>query len=654
MFLHRGALNEDENYLKSTTLHQWLFGYELPDTILLLRKDGHMWMLATKKKCDFLKAAAQNIPEKSPIKNINFLIRSKEDGNKANYDTLWQEAMAARLNGEKKVIGVIEKERTENLKAGGILGPWEEKLSQVVEQDEMRLADVAAGLAFCMSVKDETELDLMKKSSVFSNKVMKHGFVKKMEEVIDSEESISHEQLATYVEEIIEDPSRINLKVPKEDVSSCYFPIIQSGGKYDLRVSALSNTDKLSNDVIVVSIGTQYRNYCSNIGRTFLVDPPKKVSELYELLLEVQEACLVVMKPGNPLKAVYKAAVTLLRERKGCEYLVEHLPKNLGFATGIGFREPAMLLSPKNQAAFKQGMVFNLAVGFENLSLSEESRSVTPEKSPVKQLEKFALLVADTIAITSDSPDVMTKMGKDLTDIAYNINEEADEDANQDDDDDADSVEAPNAPDGDEEFARKIARERGGTRASSRLAKDAKAAEAAVEGVAERERRQIALMARRNEERLRELARSNKKKGDGQEEEQAEELETYKHTRDYPDNIQPNQVKVDMANQCVILPICGNPVPFHISTIKNIVMPEDDTATLLRINFYTAGMAVGKDAPANMAKLVAKYAPYASFIREMTFRSLDGHNLTLVSRSIFSLYNFFFIRIPCEIENSYA
>jgi nucleosome binding factor SPN SPT16 subunit len=518
----------------------------------------------------------------------------------------------------------------------------------------MRLADVAAGLAFCMSVKDETELDLMKKSSVFSNKVMKHGFVKKMEEVIDSEESISHEQLATYVEEIIEDPSRINLKVPKEDVSSCYFPIIQSGGKYDLRVSALSNTDKLSNDVIVVSIGTQYRNYCSNIGRTFLVDPPKKVSELYELLLEVQEACLVVMKPGNPLKAVYKAAVTLLRERKGCEYLVEHLPKNLGFATGIGFREPAMLLSPKNQAAFKQGMVFNLAVGFENLSLSEESRSVTPEKSPVKQLEKFALLVADTIAITSDSPDVMTKMGKDLTDIAYNINEEADEDANQDDDDDADSVEAPNAPDGDEEFARKIARERGGTRASSRLAKDAKAAEAAVEGVAERERRQIALMARRNEERLRELARSNKKKGDGQEEEQAEELETYKHTRDYPDNIQPNQVKVDMANQCVILPICGNPVPFHISTIKNIVMPEDDTATLLRINFYTAGMAVGKDAPANMAKLVAKYAPYASFIREMTFRSLDGHNLTLVSRSIFSLYNFFFIRIPCEIENSYA
>jgi len=34
---------------------------------------------------------------------------------------------------------------------------------------------------------------------------------------------------------------------------------------------------------------------------------------------------------------------------------------------------------------------------------------------------------------------------------------------------------------------------------------------------------------------------------------------------------------------------------------------------------------------------VAKYAPYASFIRELTFRSLDGHNLTLVCQSMASL-----------------
>ena len=244
------------------------------------------------------------------------------------------------------------------------------------------------------------------------------------------------------------------------------------------------------------------------------------------------------------------------------------------------------------------------------------------------------------VAITTDTADVLTKMGKNLTDVAYNINEEEDDDDDDDeenkeddddDDDDDDEIDAPDAPEGDEALARKLAR----TRTSSRLAKDPSTLTEAQEGVAQRERRQIELMTRRNDERVREMAaRSNRSKGDNGEKDQAEELQTYKRTRDYPDNTQPNQVKVDMANQCIILPICGNPVPFHISTIKNIVMPDDDSATLLRINFYTAGIAVGKDAPANMAKLVAKYAPYASFIREMTFRSLDGHNLTLVSESV--------------------
>jgi len=251
----------------------------------------------------------------------------------------------------------------------------------------------------------------------------------------------------------------------------------------------------------------------------------------------------------------------------------------------------------------------------------------------VKTLETYALLIADMVAITSDSPDVMTKMGKNHTDVAYNINEGSDDD--DDDDDDDDSVEAPDAPDGDEALARKLQHERaGGTRTSSRLAKEAAAQSDVQEGAAERERRQIELMKRRNEERIRQLAKESRKKGGDDEMDLVDELETYKKTSNYPDTVQPNQVKVDMASQCVLLPICGNPVPFHISTIKNIVMPDDDTATLLRINFYTAGMAVGKDAPANMAKLVAKYAPYASFIRELTFRSLDGHNLTLVCQII--------------------
>jgi nucleosome binding factor SPN SPT16 subunit len=239
-------------------------------------------------------------------------------------------------------------------------------------------------------------------------------------------------------------------------------------------------------------------------------------------------------------------------------------------------------------------------------------------------MSEYGLMIGDMVAITDNGADVMTKFGKAITDISYTINDEED-DGDDDDEEESD--------DDDRKLAKKIAKEEEanptGGRRSGRLAANASSAHE-TDGAAERERKQIELMARKNEERLRELARSSKKKSGDSKTKKAEELEAYKDTRSLPDSVLPNQVKVDMANECVILPICGNPVPFHISTIKNVVLPDPDSAAYLRINFYTAGMAVGKDCPENTVKLVQKYAPYATFIREMTFRSLDNHSLTTV------------------------
>jgi len=402
LVLNRGQLGGDEDedpYKKSSILHQWLFGYDVPDTVLLVRKDGSAWFLGTKKKIDFLRPAAEKLKtndenSKSTIKDLHFLLRNKADNNAENYGTLWESAGITKINGKKRVVGVFVKERDENLRSGGIVGPWEAKLAEAAGNGDdapLDLVDAQPGLAFVMSVKDDTELDLLKKSSVLSNKVMKHGYIKKMEEVIDSEQAITHEALAAYVDEILEDPGKISLKVPKEDVTSCYFPIVQSGGSYDIRVSAQSDDKNLSHDVIIVSLGARYKNYCSNIARTFFVDPPKRLSETYDVLLELQDACLEVMQPGNQLKQVYKTAVKFLQSRKGYEYLVDHLPKNLGFATGLDFREGSFTLNSKNGAAFKKGMAFVLSIGFSDLELTDSDKSKTPDQSPVR-LRVVALL----------------------------------------------------------------------------------------------------------------------------------------------------------------------------------------------------------------------------------------------------------------------
>lgn len=377
MSLHRGALNDDDPYLRSVILQQWLFGYELPDTIMILSQDGNLHVCATKKKCEFLQPA---VDQEDKDFKIHLLLRNKEDGNAENYETL----LKLVVGEEGGKVGVILKERESNKESGGILAPWETKLDEATS-DNVELIDCSPAVAILMAPKDDSEWDLMKKSSVLSNKVMKHGCVKRLEEIIEEESKITHEALATEIEEVLEDPNKIKLNVPPSDVQSCYFPIVQSGGNYDIKVSAQSTGDPLKHDVVTVSLGARYKLYCSNIARTFFIDPPKKVSETYEILLEMQEVCLEAMRPGNQLKAVHKAAVAYL-QKNGHEDLIAKLPKTLGFCQGLDFRDSSLTLSAKNGVTFKQGMVFCLAVGFSGLELAEKDRENTPSNSAVRSV----------------------------------------------------------------------------------------------------------------------------------------------------------------------------------------------------------------------------------------------------------------------------
>lgn len=360
-------------------MHHYLFGYDLPDTVIVLTQKGQCVVLAAKKKIEFLQVAKGK--ENGSITELTLLLRDKTDENAGNYEELLKVARG-NANGDKVKIGILLKEHKGNtdLKEGSIVGGWEKKLTD--DASKVDLVDITPGISIVMASKDESELDLMKKSSVLSNKVLKHGFIPKIESVIDEGAKTTHEKLAQEVDEIIEDPSKINLKVQKETVQSCYFPIVQSGGEYDFKVSAQSSGSTVKYDVITVALGARYQSYCSNIARTLLVDPPKQVSAMYELLLGVQEACLKAMVPGNPLKAVYAAAVKYLKTQ-GKEELVDSLPKNLGFSMGLDFRDSMLQLNNKSTVQFRQGMVFNLCVSLAGLKLSESARAATNSKSAV-------------------------------------------------------------------------------------------------------------------------------------------------------------------------------------------------------------------------------------------------------------------------------
>ena len=67
--------------------------------------------------------------------------------------------------------------------------------------------------------------------------------------------------------------------------------------------------------------------------------------------------------PGAKFNKIYEQVVEFVKSKD--ESLVDKLTKNLGFVTGIEFREGSLLLNAKTTATVEKGMVFNVNVGFQ-------------------------------------------------------------------------------------------------------------------------------------------------------------------------------------------------------------------------------------------------------------------------------------------------
>jgi nucleosome binding factor SPN SPT16 subunit len=149
-----------------------------------------------------------------------------------------------------------------------------------------------------------------------------------------------------------------------------------------------------------------------------MVDAPPKVESIYATLVSLYTACLESMVPGNELKDVLEAAKAFLKKKDAS--LLPYLPKTLGFAIGLEFRDSTMLLNNVNTTKFSSGMVVNLAVGFHNVPLDKGDTEKSPEV--IKKLGVFSMLLADVVAVQAQGiPDVLTKVSKEFGDVSYSI-----------------------------------------------------------------------------------------------------------------------------------------------------------------------------------------------------------------------------------------
>ncbi|ODV78217.1 FACT complex subunit SPT16 [Suhomyces tanzawaensis NRRL Y-17324] len=604
---------DDNTYKKSTVIQTWLLGYEFQHTAIYITQDKCVF-LTSEGKAKYLK----QLPNKPTANSseVEIWTRTKDaDKNKK----LFEQLIAQLKCVSDGVYGSVVKDQYE----GKFVKEWQE----ASKDQGLKQEDITLLVSKCMELKDSEEF-ANTSIAARSSTAMMETLVDDMSLIVDQEKKISNSEFANKIEDKVEDDSLRYKWFGKSDAGKklaqskdfdadllewCYSPIVQSGGEYDLKASAESSDSQLVGDgVILASLGLRFKSYCSNVGRTFLIDPSAEVEANYDFLLKLQShITTTLIKDGVPANKVYQGAIDYIKAER--PELVNHFTKNCGWLLGIEFRDSTFILNAKNERKLQNGHIISLTIGFSNLVNS---------KARNPKLKQYALLLTDTFKVSESEPILLTNYTKNRAEISFYFNEEP--------------VKAENSSANENKPKPKnVKNERQLTvnEANSKILKQ-KFRHEAGENDDNPEKARQEQQLRLHEKRLQEgLARFSKADATDSSDLKPvfKKYESYVRESQIPSGVKDLKIHIDYKNQTIILPICGRPVPFHINSFKSGSQNEEGEFTYLRLNFNSPG-AGGNTS--RRTELPYEDAPDNSFVRSITLRSRDRERMVQVFKSI--------------------
>lgn len=497
----------------------------------------------------------------------------------------------------------------------------------------MEEVDISTALsAAALGVKEETELvscgrttklkllgpfwtlsqRCMRNAARACTGLMSEFFVEEMSGILDEEKKVTHKDLADKIDQKVDDAKFFqNLKSKLKDdfdpsqLDWIYGPVVQSGGNYDLKLTAQSDNNTLHAGPIIAGLGLRYKSYSSIIARTYLVDPNEYQESNYKLLLNIHEAVLKDARDGVAVKDLYHKAIGILKSKK--PDMEKHFLKSIGGGIGIETRDNTLTVNGKNSRILKDGMTLCISTGFTDI----ENPAPQDKKNKI-----YSLFIADTIRIRrgAEPANFTSSASSDLGATSFFF---------KDDEEEEPAAKSKTKKD-----------PKVGAVAASNITKTKLRAERATqadEGAeARRKEHQKELAAKKQQEGI---AMYSEAVGDenGVALKKFKKFESYKRDNQFPSKVKDLIIVVDVKSSTVVLPIMGRPVPFHINTIKNASKSDEGDSAFLRINFLSPGQGVGRkdDQPFEDAT--------AHFVRSITFRSKDAERMQDIAQQITDL-----------------
>ena len=252
---------------------------------------------------------------------------------------------------------------------------WLLPLMDAHAASEFRLGSPAVDLA--RSIKDPSELDLMRAASATNDKAMEWLRSQLREGVTEHE--IASGLLAEY--------RRLGAQ------EHSFTPIVSFGANAADPHHEPDETQLRRGDLVLFDVGCKRDSYCSDMTRTFFfgAEPSERDREVYETVRRANEAAEAIVRPGVTFAEIDLTARRIIEEAGYGKYFTHRL----GHQIGLEDHEPGDVSSVHDEPV-RAGQCFSIEPGI-----------YLPGEMGVR--------IEDLLIVTEDGCEVMNSYPKELT-----------------------------------------------------------------------------------------------------------------------------------------------------------------------------------------------------------------------------------------------